>query len=523
MLKMGEHNLQDLLDKVEFFRLDASRRLDPARRAELGQFLTPPAIARLMASMFEVRGSSVRLLDAGAGVGTLTAAWVAEVCGRDQPPSEISVTAYEVDDALIGYLTHTLEACRTECEAVGIKFTGQAIQADFIEASVPILRGSMFAPALQRFDCAILNPPYRKINSDSRTRHLLRAVGVETSNLYTAFLSLVIGLLEEGGQLVTITPRSFCNGLYFRPFRKSFLHAMTVRQIHVFDSRDLAFGDDEVLQENVIFDSVKGADKGKVMISSSLGPDDEVITAREVGYGQLVEPNDPDAFIRIVSDDAGRQVAERMKNLAGSLGELGITVSTGRVVEFRSRKLLTNEPTEGAAPLIHPAHFANGFVQWPKLRGKKPNAIAVTPRNDDQLVPADYYVLVKRFSSKEERRRVVAAVFDPGRVPADKVAFENHLNYYHRGGRGLPVRLAKGLAAFLNSTLVDWYFRQFSGHTQVNATDLRSLRYPDAEQLESLGRRIGDVFPEQDELDQLVEEELQMRDAPKHMIHFNIA
>jgi adenine-specific DNA-methyltransferase len=70
------------------------------------------------------------------------------------------------------------------------------------------------------------------------------------------------------------------------------------------------------------------------------------------------------------------------------------------------------------------------------------------------------------------------------------------------------VDLAKGLAAYLNSTLVDAYFRQFNGHTQVNATDLRNIRYPTRTELESLGRKIGDVFPYQSDLDALVEREL---------------
>jgi adenine-specific DNA-methyltransferase len=113
---------------------------------------------------------------------------------------------------------------------------------------------------------------------------------------------------------------------------------------------------------------------------------------------------------------------------------------------------------------------------------------------------------VKRFSAKEEPRRVVAAVYDPVRVASDRVAFENHLNYYHLHGTGLPATIAKGLTAFLNSTIVDSYFRQFSGHTQVNAEDLRSLRYPAWDQLVALGRRIGQTVPDQEELDRLVEE-----------------
>ena len=157
-------------------------------------------------------------------------------------------------------------------------------------------------------------------------------------------------------------------------------------------------------------------------------------------------------------------------------------------------------------PLIHPSHFTQGFIQWPVEGLKKPDAII--RESPDLLVPSGFYVLVKRFSSKEEEKRIVAAVYDPSKVSSDLVGFENHLNYYHRRGKGIPHKLAKGLAAFLNTTLVDQYFRQFSGHTQVNATDLRSIKYPNEERLFSLGEKIGEIFPPQDELDQLVREEL---------------
>ncbi len=121
------------------------------------------------------------------------------------------------------------------------------------------------------------------------------------------------------------------------------------------------------------------------------------------------------------------------------------------------------------------------------------------------LVPNANYVLCKRFSSKEEKRRLVAAVYDAERMDGAWVGFENHLNYFHRSGHGLERRFASGLALYLNSSLVDSYFRLFNGHTQVNATDLRSLKYPTFEQLVSLGEQVGDCFPSQPEIDQLVE------------------
>ena len=120
---------------------------------------------------------------------------------------------------------------------------------------------------------------------------------------------------------------------------------------------------------------------------------------------------------------------------------------------------------------------------------KKPNAIVRTDTTEKWLFPNGYYCVVRRFSSKEEKRRIVAAVVEPSTFPdTAMLGFENHLNVFHDNKRGLPKTLAHGLAVFLNSTAVDEYFRRFSGHTQVNATDLKQMRYPSRGTLMELGR-----------------------------------
>ena len=463
-----------------------------------------------MASLFTPRRGAIRLLDAGAAVGSLSAAFVGEVCTWETPPTAIHATAYEVDAGLVGYLASTFEDSRRACSLSGIGFVGEIEHRDFIRAGAELLGGGLFALRRTPFNFAILNPPYKKIHSDSEARRLLRTIGIETSNLYTGFLSIVIELLEPGGELVAITPRSFCNGPYFKHFRKAFLDAMTLRRIHVFTSRDEAFGDDDVLQENVVFHAVKEHRRpgAKVIVSASADARDEFISVREVEHERIVRPGDAHQFIHVVPDELGQQVADRMASFTTTLEDLGLTVSTGRVVDFRVEEFLRSDPEPGAAPLIYPGHLAMGFVAWPKPGGKKPNALAMAPETNSLLMPGGVYVLVKRFSAKEERRRVVAAVSDPARLPVGPVGFENHLNVFHSSGAGLPMEVARGLAAFLNSSLVDEFFRQFNGHTQVNATDLRSLNYPDERALRSLGSAVGETFPAQADLDRSLEEML---------------
>jgi len=479
------------------------------RQYTLGQFLTPPPVADFMTSIFEGLPTTIRLIDAGAGAGALTAALVRRACLRDSGVKSIHATVYELDPLILPDLKETLTECEVLCRKRKIAFNAILRQADFIQEMAGRVSGDMFSVAPPSFNVAITNPPYKKINTNSPERLALRSVGLETSNLYTGFVGLLARLLEAGGQMVAITPRSFCNGPYFRPFREDFLSQMELQRLHVFESRKAAFRDDAVLQENIIFHATKGQRQAStVTVSSSSGEAGDSIMTKVFPFPEIIHPNDSEHFIHIPSDSDHANAKEHLSALPASLASLGLTVSTGRVVDFRLKDALRSCPEVGTVPLLYPCHFNGGIVHWPKLDARKPNAILDNETTRPWLVPSGLYLLTKRFTSKEERRRLVACLVDPADVKAEWLGFENHLNYFHAGGKGLDRELALGLFAYLNSTLVDQYFRCFSGHTQVNATDLRKLAYPERKTLETIGRDLRSPSIPQEELDQLVEKHL---------------
>ncbi len=460
---------------MDAIRALANRRLDPAHKAALGQFMTPSRVAAFMAELFGAwERPELHLLDAGAGVGSLSAAFLDAWLARPAGPAR--VTCYEVDPVMRGFLARTLDAYEHAARARSRDLRGAIVEHDFIAAGAHDLS---LAP---RFTHAILNPPYKKIGRDSPARRALRDVGVEVVNLYTAFLALALALLSEGGELVAIVPRSFCNGPYYRPFRAYFRERAALTHLHLFERRDHAFKDDEVLQENVIVKWVRGAPQGEVTVSWCRDAAFSDLRRERLPFSAVVRPGDPEAFIHVPLAPAAPEPPQ-----ACSLEELGLAVSTGPVVDFRLREHLRPRPEPGAVPLLYPQHFARGGLRYPGV-GKKPSAILLNDATRRWLLPRGWYVVTRRFTSKEEPRRVVAHVLDPAALPGELLGLENHLNVFHRGRAGLGPDLARGLALFLNSARVDRSFRSFSGHTQVNATDLRSLRYPPRKQLEALGR-----------------------------------
>jgi adenine-specific DNA-methyltransferase len=253
------------------------------------------------------------------------------------------------------------------------------------------------------------------------------------------------------------------------------------------------------LQANVIVKLVRAGQQGPVTVSHST--DDSFGDYREDvhDFGAIMNPGDPEKFIRIPVP-GGSAFPDLAPEFCHSLADLGLEVSTGPVVDFRLRQYLRTEPAGNTVPLLYPCHFADNRVQWPRAGTRKPNALLVHAETRKWLYPNGCYTVVRRFSAKEEKRRLVASVVRPELLPAKWLGFENHLNVFHHDKRGIPEDLALGLAVYLNSTLLDEHFRVFNGHTQVNATDLRAIKYPSRQTLLDLGawaRAIGGVSQDQ--------------------------
>jgi adenine-specific DNA-methyltransferase len=468
----------ELLKHADAVRQRIAPKIAPKRKSELGQFMTPAPVARFMASLFPVSTlRECRLLDAGAGVGALACAFLDRCAAADGFAFEKAhVETFEIDATLRGHLESVLSNY-----AERLPVTYQVFSDDFIQVAALQTLGA------RRFTHAILNPPYKKINSASDHRLILRQAGIETVNLYSAFVALALALMKPNGQLVAIIPRSFCNGPYYRPFREFILHHAALRHMHLFVSRTEAFRDDDVLQENVIIRLERSGIQGKVTVSNSTDDSFADFGEHEQPFDRIVFPADPERFIHVPTS-LGQNALELSEGVRFSLPDIQIGVSTGPVVDFRLLEHIQQHPAKGTVPLLYPGHFSAQMTQWPKDDIKRGNAIRLNGQTRKWLYPNGFYTVVRRFSSKEEARRIVASVVRPDAFPgATMLGFENHLNVFHEDKHGLPESIAYGLASFLNTTAVDDNFRRFNGHTQVNATDLRLMKYPDRKTLSALG------------------------------------
>ncbi|HEY4698166.1 MAG: SAM-dependent methyltransferase [Gallionellales bacterium RIFCSPHIGHO2_02_FULL_57_16] len=484
-----------MLAVVEQTRLRVSKNTEAKRKSQLGQFLTPARTAQYMAGLFTSKDNfDCRLLDAGAGIGSLSSAFLERCINGDLRFKNVEITAFELDSLIHKELNDSLSSYK---KRLPIEY--EILGGDFIEQAVNRIQ---FGSG-QGFTHAILNPPYKKISSDSHHRLLLRQAEIETVNLYSAFVALALAMLSPGGQIVAIIPRSFCNGPYYRPFRDFVLERAAIRHMHLFDSRSKAFKDDDVLQENIILLLERSGQQGDVTVTTSTDDSFADLVTHTHPFNRIVFPDDTERFIHVPTS-AERNAIELSSAICCSLNDVGIKVSTGPVVDFRLKEHLREMPEAGTVPILYPVHFTGQNIEWPKPNIKKPNAIQRNAKTEKWLYPNGFYCVVRRFSSKEEKRRIVASVVHPDTfADAEMLGLENHLNVYHENKHGLPEELARGLAIYLNTTGVDENFRRSSGHTQVNATDLKMMKYPSREALIKMGEwamRCGE--PTQDMMDE---------------------
>jgi len=473
------------------FAVEQQRRFDASttsqERKNRGHFGTPQGIAQFMAEMFSANGSAaVRVLDPGAGVGTLTAA-VCEKALIQSAPRSLYFELYENDPKLIPLLERTISYCKGRLASAGHELNFVIRVEDFILANA---QSPLFATnTVASFHRAILNPPYFKLRKDSPHAQVMDHVVHGQPNIYALFMAISADLLLPGGEMVAITPRSYFNGPYFRRFRKWFFDRLTARHIHIFESRTEAFKEDAVLQENVILLAEKHGTPKDVVVTTSFGRDLGQVQKDAVAYEKIIDNGNGDHVVRISTKRLDRDVIEAMDHFPQCFRDLGLEISTGPVVTFRSTEFLRFERDNDTAPLLW-MHNVRPFVtRFPPKNGK-PTHIVVSEASKKLLVPAKTYVLLKRFTAKEEKRRIVAGIMNPNDSYAQWVGLENHLNYVYRRTLEFSKNQAFGLAAFFNSALVDRWFRTISGNTQVNATEIRAMPVPDERMLSEIGGEV---------------------------------
>ena len=460
-------------------------------RKTLAQYFTPTSVALFMASLTRRVEEGMSLLDPGAGAGILSCALIQLLSLSSRKPKAISLTAYEVDEKLIPYLTRTLGYAAHWARKRHVRLVYRILNKDFVleHAHTFHATGSLLQPSREQFDVVISNPPYFKI---SHASPYASAAATFIPNIYALFMAAAATLLKPKGQLIFITPRSYTAGPYFQTFRARFLARVSPVALHVFESRTKAFDRDKILQEHIILSAVNALPRAGAMVtlSSSEGLDDLSHSRQQrVPLSALIDLQSREKMLHLPTTAEAVRLKHHLQTWQHNLETLGLKSSTGPVVAFRSKALLLQHPTQPSAPLLWLQNVKPMQVQWP-AKTRKPQFLAISPASPSLYVPNSNYVLVRRFSAKEAKRRLVAAPYLQQVFQAVVVGLENHLNYVYRPGGNLSREEVYGLSALFNSRLLDTYFRTLNGNTQVNATDLMHMPLPPLPVIQKIGRRV---------------------------------
>lgn len=161
-------------------------------------------------------------------------------------------------------------------------------------------------------------------------------------------------------------------------------------------------------------------------------------------------------------------------------------MKTGLTVDFRHQEFLRQEPEKGSVPLFYSQHLQQGKVIFPI--GKK-NEYLLTAK-PGLLQQNKNYLFVKRFTAKEEHRRLQCSVYLARKYATYKeISTQNKINFID-GLQNFSECVVYGLYVLFNSTFYDCYYRILNGSTQVNSTEINSMPMPNINMIESMGKKL---------------------------------
>ncbi|MCT3351706.1 hypothetical protein EFP34_14545 [Lacticaseibacillus paracasei] len=432
---------------------------------KLGQYLTPAAYAKCISkeAMRAIANSSevIHVLDPGTGNGQLIYYLLDSLNtqGRLKPSQKLDIVICDIDGGeLIHAVTrlHNWLVVHKMRERVCIS----SFQLDFIK-SFPINGWT------EKFDLIVMNPPYRRLSNSDESKLYLNNFNMASDNLYSEFLDVGRKYLKKKGFLISLTPRSFLNGVYFTKFRIRFFKEMAIRRIYLFSSRKIF---ESALQEVTLMVACKDNHWEPVSVVQLRSIEDPIKENETIISPKLIVDKNDFSFL------LAKRRPQECKNEI-QLGKIkDIEMHTGKVVQFRDLTedaILIQKTGERDIPFILPEHLdERGKIDWPKIYPKKGNYIRKDAIRESKLIYGQMFLVISRFSTVEQHRRIKAAIFlNPN--PKEPIAFDNKLNVIEFHNKSFFY--AKKLLNQLLSKETDVFIRGLSGSTQININDLRKV------------------------------------------------
>ncbi len=477
--------MRTMLDHIIDTTNEYIERMPKAQRKAYGQFFTSKETALFMSSLFSVPAdiTEVSILDPGAGSGILSAALIERL--QSVPTlQKIYLTCYETDANIIELLKENLEWIGKQSR---IRVDYRIVFDNFILSQSLEYNHMIGAdPDPFKYDMVIGNPPYKKIAKEAPEAMSMTDICYGAPNLYFLFAAMGLFDLREHGELVYIIPRSWTSGAYFTRFRQEFLSMGVLRHIHLFVSRDKVFERESVLQETIIIKVEKTDIKPqRIRITSTqTNRDFSEKTEFEVPYETVVSGKD--AYVYLVTNEREVDTLRQLNQWRDTLPSIGLKMKTGLTVDFRNREALRDTAEDDAVPLFFAQHIHNGRVVFPV--GKESEYLVTD--QPGLLQENTNYLFVKRFTAKEEHRRLQCGVYLARRNPKyAKISTQNKINFIC-GMQELSECVVYGLYVLFNSTLYDCYYRILNGSTQVNSTEINSMPVPPMSTIEAMGKEL---------------------------------
>lgn len=477
-------NGMHILDKAVERTIEYIEKMPKSIRKAYGQFFTSKETAVFMASLFLIpeNNSELSILDPGAGSGLLSIAIIDRI--QDYPFDLVKVVCYENDPAILDLLKRNLEYAAHHSK---IRIEYRIIEDNYILSQELDYNGMLGAnPNPPKYDIVIGNPPYKKISKDALEAHAMPDVCYGAPNLYFLFLKMAVFNLKDNCEMVFIVPRSWTSGSYFKRFRTNLFSESVLEQVHLFVSRDKVFDNESVLQETIIV-KIRKADRKPhdvIITSTKSNRDFSEISYFSAPYDEVVSGED--CYVFLVTQKEDLSVLHQLGKWKDTLLSIGLRMKTGLTVDYRNRTLLRDQVDEASVPLFYSQHIQSGRVIFPIGKSKEyieTNQLGLLQKNTN-------YLFVKRFTAKEEHRRLQCGVYLARKLPEySYISTQNKINFIS-GIKDLSECVVFGLYVLFNSTVYDRYYRILNGSTQVNSTEINSMPVPPMDVIESMGKEL---------------------------------